>query len=183
MARMSRAVLRGLICALLAVTGAAHAQRIEGVVTRVSDGDTVWLRPAATAEAPRPRPIKLRLIGIDAPERCQAGGTEATAALKARVLRRTVVVDRRANDDYGRGLVVLHVDGDDVNAWLVVQGHAWNYAGRSGAGRYASQERQARAAGRGVFADPQALEPRRFRRRHGPCDAPRSGVGVKTAVD
>ena len=180
MVRVKRALLRGLIGALLAASAAAHAQRIEGVVIRVSDGDTVWLRPAATAQAPRPRPIKLRLVGIDAPERCQAGGTEATAALKARVLRRAVVVDRRANDDYGRGLAVLHVDGEDVNAWLVMKGHAWNYAGRSGAGLYAAQERQARAAGRGVFADPQALEPRRFRRRHGPCDAPGSGVAAQT---
>ncbi len=164
---------RALFAALLALAGAAQAERIEGVVTRVSDGDTVWLRPAATPDAPRPRPIKLRLLGIDAPERCQRGGAEATAALKARVLGQAVAADRKALDDYGRALVVLRLDGEDVGAWLVAQGHAWNYAGRDGAGRYAAQERQARAARRGVFADAAAVEPRLFRQRHGPCDAPR----------
>ena len=156
----------------LALAGAAlQAQVMHGTVTRVSDGDTLWLRPAPSAHEPRPRPLKLRLVGLDAPERCQPWGGEATAALKARVLKRAVTVERRATDAYGRGLVVLRLGGEDVGAWLVAQGHAWSDGWRSSAGAYAAQERQARAARRGLFADPRAIEPRVFRRRHGPCDA------------
>ena len=65
---------------------AGAAQALSGVVTRVTDGDTVWVRP----DEPKRKPVKLRLVGIDAPERCQAWGAQATAALAAQVLHRHV---------------------------------------------------------------------------------------------
>jgi len=160
-------------CALALAGAAPQAQTLGGIVTRVSDGDTLWLRPAPSPHERRPRPVKLRLLGLDAPERCQAWGDEATAALKARVLGREVTVERRATDDYGRGLVVLRLQDEDIGAWLVAQGHAWSYGWRAHAGAYAAQERQARSARRGLFADARAIEPRVFRKQHGPCDARR----------
>ncbi len=168
-----RAWLAGCVLALAGTALQAQVQTLSGIVTRVSDGDTLWLRPAPNDHERRPRPVKLRLLGLDAPERCQPWGGEATAALKARVLKREVTIERRATDDYGRGLVVLRLQGEDVGAWLVAQGHAWSDGWRSHAGAYAAQERQARAAKRGLFADPRALEPRVFRKRHGPCEVPR----------
>ncbi len=167
--------LAGCVLALAGTALQAQVRTLDGTVTRVSDGDTLWLRPAPSAHEPRPRPVKLRLLGLDAPERCQAWGAEATAALKARVLKRRVTAERRATDDYGRGLVVLRLDGEDVGAWLVAQGHAWSYGRRPATGIYAAQELQARAARRGLFADARAIEPRVFRRQHGPCDARPAG--------
>lgn len=157
---------------LLAAAGSAAAseQRIDGVVTRVSDGDTLWLRPDPQPQRPRPRPLKLRLVGLDAPERCQAHGPQAGAALSAQVLGRRVTVLRRATDQHGRGLVTLWQGGEDVGARLVREGHAWSARYRGDPGPYAAEEQAARAAGRGLFADPAAEPPRDFRRRHGPCD-------------
>lgn len=149
-----------LACALQ--TGAA--QPWQGTVTRVSDGDTVWVRPAAGG-----KPLKVRIDGIDAPEICQDHGRAARKALAARVLGHRLGVLARGQDDYGRTIAALELDGEDVAAWMVSQGHAWSYGfGRAG-GPYAALQVQARAASRGLFADRRALEPRLFRKRHGPC--------------
>lgn len=151
----------GLACALQA----GAAQSWQGTVTRVSDGDTLWVRPLAGG-----KPVKVRINGIDAPEICQAGGRAARKALAARVSGRRLGVRARGQDDYGRTIAALEIDGEDLAAWMVSQGHAWSYGfGRDG-GPYAVQQAHAQAASRGLFADRLALPPRLFRQRHGPCD-------------
>lgn len=163
LARLTVMIAGGIVLAL----GATKAQAFEGVVTRVSDGDTLWVRP----DGGRNKPVKVRLLGIDAPERCQAWGEEATVALQQRVLHRRVVVPARGHDDYGRTLGGLRLaDGEDIGAWMVAHGHAWNYRSRRQGGPYAQQEARARAAQLGLFADPDALLPRLFRQSHGPCE-------------
>ncbi|WP_128000617.1 thermonuclease family protein [Piscinibacter defluvii] len=148
---------------LLLVLAAGAAQAFTADVTHVSDGDTVWVKRDGRA------PFKLRLDGLDAPERCQAGGAAARDALAARLLHRRVAVRTRAHDDYGRAVGTLQLDGADVGAWLVSQGLAWNARFGRRAGPYAEEEQQARRAARGVFAQPAPEYPRDFRRRHGPC--------------
>lgn len=151
--------------------GAAAAAEppFEAVVTHVSDGDTVWVRTDPTPAAPKGRRVKLRLLGLDAPERCQRHGPEATAALSARVQGRRVTVRREATDDHGRGLATLQLGGADVGAGLVAEGHAWSARFRGRIGPYAAEEAQARRDRRGLFADASPELPRDFRRRHGPC--------------
>jgi endonuclease YncB( thermonuclease family) len=164
------AALQSLVVAVVLALSGVAAPAVEGVVTHVSDGDTGWVRP----DGRRARPVKVRLIGIDAPERCQAWGAQATAALQRRVLHQHVVVPTRGHDDYGRTLGGLRLaDGEDISAWMVAQGHAWNYRSRRHGGPYAALEQRARSARRGLFANTAALPPRRFRQSHGPCDSPR----------
>jgi micrococcal nuclease len=167
------AALATAIALLLGAGGAdaaAAEERFEGVVLRVSDGDTVWVRPDPAPGAPRRARVKVRLVGLDAPERCQAHGEQARTALSALVLHRHVTVRRRATDDYGRALGTLWLDGRDVGAVLVSEGHAWSARWRGDAGPYAEEEARARRAARGLFAAPGPLPPRDFRRLHGPCD-------------
>ncbi|AEG94714.1 thermonuclease family protein [Ramlibacter tataouinensis] len=150
--------------AALALAPALGAD-FSGVVTRVTDGDTLWVRPAAGG-----RPREVRLQGLDAPEICQAHGPRARAALAARLQGRRVQVRIRARDDYGRWLSrVATPDDPDVGAWMVVQGHAWSYRFRDSRGPYAALEDRARQARRGLWAQAAPLEPREFRRRHGSC--------------
>jgi micrococcal nuclease len=154
---------------LFALAAAAHAgNQLSGTVTRVSDGDTLWVRPDGVPRAhAKPRAVRLR--GIDAPEKCQAWGPQAKAALESRVLHRRVHLRSHASDDYRRSVVTLDVMGEDIGAWMVAQGHAWNTRFRHGVGVYAAQEQAARRAGRGLFADARAVEPRQFRKLHGRC--------------
>jgi micrococcal nuclease len=142
--------------------GAAEAWRASAV--RISDGDTLWVRPAAGG-----KPVKIRIEGIDAPEICQAGGQAARAALARRVKGRLLELRVQRQDDYGRSVAVLRADGEDIGGWMVSQGQAWSYRFGRDTGPYSAQQAQARAARRGLFADRAALEPRLFRQRHGSC--------------
>ena len=76
---------------------AMHAQAWLGVVTHVSDGDTVWVQPLQGGEA-----HKVRLLGIDAPEICQPWGPQSRAALHAALQGQVVEVRARTRDSYGR---------------------------------------------------------------------------------
>lgn len=135
-----------------------------GELSRVSDGDTVWVRPMAGG-----RPRKLRLHGIDAPEICQAHGPEARRALERLALRRQVQVQVLRVDDYRRPIARVRLDGQDLGALMVREGHAWSYRYRHNPGPYVREEEQARAARRGLFAAAQPQRPYAFRRSHGPC--------------
>jgi len=137
----------------------------EARVTRVFDGDTVWVQPLAGG-----RYRKLRLDGLDAPEICQRGGIESRDTLARRVLRQSLTVTERRRDDYGRGLATLEHTGEDVGGWMVSQGQAWSYRWRRSLGPYQAQETLARAQRRGLFAQGDAEIPRSFRQRHGPCE-------------
>ena len=156
-----------LVTCGMAASAASDQTPWTGQVTWVSDGDTLWLRPRSGGEA-----VKVRILGIDAPEGCQAGGAAATAALLALVRRQPLVVFPTGHDDYGRLLARLERDHLDIGRQLVLTGQAWSYHFRGDPGPYAAEEAQARAARRGVFEDAQALPPREFRRQHGPCRRP-----------
>jgi micrococcal nuclease len=145
----------------------AEARIYTGVVTQVTDGDTFWVRTSVHGE-----PRKVRFQGIDAPESCQAWGAQATAALTQHVQFKTVQLNTRARDDYGRMLAIVTLDGDDVGRWMVENGNAWSYHYRRSLGPYAAEETRARAAGRGLWSQA-AIEPRDFRKLHGACPHPR----------
>lgn len=162
------ALVGGLASALSSVPRVAtsRAPAFAAIVTRVSDGDTLWVRPVD----PPGRPLKLRLVDLDAPERCQAGGPAARDALAARLLHGRVRVEVVARDAYGRAVARLWQGGADINAWLVASGHAWGQSSSRRGGRYAAEQEAARRAGRGLFAEAAPLPPWTFRRDHGPCE-------------
>jgi micrococcal nuclease len=126
-----------------------------GTVTRVVDGDTLWVMTADANAAP----LVVRLEGIDAPERCQSGGPEAADAMTKIALGRQVVLKVKARDSHGR-----------LVARALRDGHAWSARYRYDRGPYVAQERMAAALNRGVHADAAAVLPAEFRRRHGPCE-------------
>ncbi len=164
MRRLPIGRLAALLLLLLSPLVAAAQVRL-GTVTRVSDGDTLWVRMDDDGTR-----RKLRLIGVDAPEMCQPYGAEARDALAALVLGRQIAIESRYDDDYGRALAEVTQDGRDVARWLVLQGHAWSPGFRWHPGRYAGEQRQARAARAGLWAQQdEPTLPRDFRASHGPC--------------
>lgn len=142
-----------------------HAASFRGSVSHVTDGDTLWVRPAAGGA-----PVEIRLLDLDAPEGCQSFGPQAKKALRERVLDQPVRVRTRGSDDYGRQLARVEHRGQDVGAWLVRNGYAWSMVFRGKSGPYASLEAQARSERKGLWALPGALDPRSFRKRFGRCE-------------
>ena len=162
------------LCGAMLCTGASFGKVLTGVVTRVSDGDTLWVRLAEGGE-----PVKVRFQGVDAPEACQPWGPQARQALKSRTLHQKVRINSRARDDFGRLLAQVHMGEDDLAAWMAAQGHAWSYDYRGRDGPYAAEQRSARSARRGLWAAAAPMEPRDFRKQQGACVYPGSKNKLK----
>lgn len=152
------------VCASLVC---AKAGAWQGVVTHVSDGDTVWVQSLQGGQT-----YKVRLQGLDAPEICQAWGPQSRDALHAVLQGQVVEVQGYAHDSYGRLLAQLSRQGNDVGAWMVGQGHAWSYSYQGRPGVYDTQQAHAQSLRLGLFVDARAVQPRWFRRRFGSCHVP-----------
>jgi endonuclease YncB( thermonuclease family) len=140
------------------IRGGERSEVIAGRA-RVVDGDTLAVRGR-----------RIRLDGIDALELSQlcdsprgryACGREAARALDALIGGDTVACRAGAADRYRRLVAVCRANGRDLGAALVAAG--WALASRGGA--YAAQEREARAARRGVWQG-DFQPPAEWRRRH-----------------
>jgi micrococcal nuclease len=138
----------------------APPQAFSAVVTHVTDGDTIWVSVGGGVQA-----IDVRLQGIDAPEICQDYGRIAAGALLQHLQHKTVSVTGRARDKYGRMVAKVSLNGQDVGAWLVENGHAWSYHNKRSLGPYGKQETAARQLGRGLWASGSPMEPKLFRKR------------------
>ena len=159
------------IAIALGAAPAAHAAAeapVTAIVVRVIDGDSLVLRPPGGG-----RPIEVRLADIDAPEICQLGGAEAKKALEDLALTQTAVLRSSARDSYGRTIGRVMVGDIDIGKRQVEDGHAWSAQGRNGRGPLMKQERMAKALNRGLWAGGGAVNPRDFRRAHGPCNVQR----------
>ena len=99
----------------------AAAATLVGHVVGVSDGDTVTV---LTAEN---RKFKIRLTGIDAPEKKQPFGAFAKETLARQLFGQPVTVEWSKTDRYGRILGKIEVDGVDANLEQVREGSAWVY--------------------------------------------------------
>lgn len=148
-----------IIAVMLAVS--AQASTIQGRVTHVTDGDTLWVKPSGGGEA-----LDVRIQGIDAPESCQDYGHTSQQALSSHVLHKTVTLTTKARDKYGRVIAKVSLGNQDIGAWMVKSGHAWSYHFHKSAGPYAKEETVARQAGRGLWGYGQPQEPREFRKRN-----------------
>jgi len=153
-----------LLAAFLLLPMLCNAEVFNARVTSVADGDTLWVQPANGGKA-----RKLRLLGLDAPEICQPGGAASRTALQTLVANKTVRIELKYYDDYGRGLARIRVGTHDVGAQLVRAGQAWSYRWRQSPGPYATEEAAARRGKLGLFAHAAPELPRDFRKRHGRC--------------
>jgi micrococcal nuclease len=130
-----------------------------GKVVGVTDGDTVTVLHAN-------KPERIRLHGIDCPEKGQAFGMRAKQAASEMVFGKDVAVRSHGKDKFGRtiGAIIL-LDGTNVNKKLVRDGWCWWYR-KYAAGDidYARAEAEARKAKRGLWQDDTAVPPWDFRK-------------------
>jgi micrococcal nuclease len=167
---MSRRLFLSLI-ALFALTievvvTSAAAPRVEprlpGVVLRVIDGDTLDVRIATGL-------IRVRLHGVDAPERDQPGGEAALQWLRQHVQDREVLLEPISQDRYARMVAIVHFGDETLNRALVEAGNAWAYRRylRRADRELCALEAAARTSGRGLWAQVGAAPPWEYRATHG----------------
>lgn len=134
----------------------AAAEIVEGRVIGVADGDTITiLQISGTTKTPR----RIRISGIDAPEKAQAFGAVAKDAMSQLAYGGEAIADCRTIDRYGRSICLVRVQGVDVGLRMIEQGLAWHYKQyantqpREEAASYAVLENVSRAAKRGLWRD------------------------------
>jgi len=147
-----------LLSISLLVVQVTSEQVFTGRVVRVADGDTVTLLTDQREQ------IRVRLDGIDAPERGQDYGMKATLFVRDLCHNKTVTVHKKGVDRYGRVLGVLYVDGVNVNEALVRQGLAWHYKHYSKDPTLDSLERQARKEKLNIWSMRNPVAPWEFRK-------------------
>jgi micrococcal nuclease len=137
-----------------------EGQTITGRVVGVHDGDSMTLLIDTPAG---PRQSKIRLDGIDAPELGQPHGQASKRMLSGMVFDKQCQIESQGGDRYGRTVGRITVAGRDINAAMLDAGMAWHYTKFNNDARLIAAEREARAAGRGLWADAQPIAPWEWR--------------------
>jgi len=143
---------------LLLFTLSAQTETLEGKVVKIADGDTLTLLTSSNEQ------VKIRLAGIDTPEKKQPFGNKAKQALANLAFQKQALIEVEVKDRYGRTVGVVFVDGLNVNAELVKQGMAWVYRKYTDDKRLYTLESEAKQAKRGLWIDKNPIPPWEWRR-------------------
>lgn len=128
----------------------------EVLCERVLDGDTF-----------KSGETRVRLWGIDAPEKGQPYADEARARLKELIEGKAVRLERKDRDQYSREVAIVYAGSTNINLQMVKEGLAWHYAYFApNAEDLAAAEKAARKSRKGLWADDEPVNPYEFRKRN-----------------
>jgi endonuclease YncB( thermonuclease family) len=162
---MTRSLRWLLLSLMFLLHGLCVANELEGRVVGVMDGDTIDLL------TDNKELVRVRLSGIDAPEKRQPFGQAAKGELSDLAYNRRATVDWAKKDRYGRVIGKLFVSGRDANLQMVQRGLAWHYKTYQkeqplqDRQAYARAEDDARVRHLGLWIDKEPTAPWDFRRR------------------
>jgi endonuclease YncB( thermonuclease family) len=143
----------------------ANAKTIEGLVVGVSDGDTI------TVLDQQKNSYKIRLQGIDAPEKKQAFGEKSKQSLHDLVHSKQVRIEYDKEDKYGRIVGKVTLDDVDVCLQQLVLGMAWHYKkyqneqSVSDRALYSETELKSKSLKLGLWSDDTPMPPWEFRKK------------------
>ena len=133
-------------------------QLLEGICVGVSDGDSLHL------ELPDGERVRVRLYGIDAPEKDQECALAARKKLGKLIYDKKIRVEVLDVDKYGRYVGKVYAGARYVNRFMLKEGLAWHYKHYAADDELlAEAEARAKAAGRGIWATESPCRPRVFR--------------------
>ncbi len=132
---------------------------LTGKVVSVTDGDTIKILTKDKTL------YKIRLDGIDAPERSQAFGKKSKYNLSKLVAGRIADIHYEKEDRYGRTIGTVFVDGQDMNLKQIKDGYAWVYRKYCDRVDYYKAERYAKDKKLGLWYDKHPTPPWDFRHR------------------
>ena len=126
-------------------------------VAAVIDGDTLHVTYGTGK-------VKIRLHGIDCPEKDQNYGEAATRFTRTHAKGRWIDVHGVDTDRHGRSTAWVYIDGVCLNEALIKAGLAWHYRRYSADTHLAELEILARQAGIGIWNQPIPIPPWEYRR-------------------
>ena len=132
-----------------------------GKVIGVADGDTITVLRGK-------RPQKIRLYGIDTPEKGQPYGQTARKYLASLIAGSIVDIETVNTDRYGRTVGIVTDGNRDINQEMVKAGYAWvyrRYCDKPFCEYWISLESEAKADKKGLWQEPDPVPPWEWRRR------------------
>lgn len=130
---------------------------LHGQVIDVLDGDTVKLRSDWHI-------YKIRLAGIDAPEKQQAYGVQSKIYLEHLIADKDVSIKVLSCDQYGRYVGKIYLNGKDINGEMIRSGYAWHYNHFDSNPVYAGFMLDAQRSNRGLWQEVHPTPPWIFRK-------------------
>ena len=125
-------------------------------IIKFYDGDTL------TALTSHKEKSKIRLYGIDAPELKQPFGKASKRHLIDLISNKSLNINEKGKDKYGRTLAVLYNGDQDINAQMVIDGYAWAYDKFSK--DYVAFQQNAQLLKKGLWIDKDVVRPSDFRK-------------------
>lgn len=164
--RAVAAVLLGVIgIGVVSYADAAQPLAIEGRVVGIIDGDTIDVLESRGIVL---RERRVRLAGIDAPEKAQDFGNRARQHLASLCAGKAAHVDVVNIDRYGRAVGYVTCEGVPANLEMVKRGLAWAYTQYSPPREFIEAQNAAQAARLGLWSDPRAIAPWQWRKTQRP---------------
>ena len=154
-----------LALALLYISCGLGAATLQGKVVGVADGDTITVLDATNTQH------KIRLQGIDAPEKAQAFGQKSKQSLHQLVHSKQVTIEFQKKDKYGRTVGKVVHNGNDVCLEQIKLGMAWHYREyeseqpKEDREIYSQAELSARSQAIGLWKDKHPASPWEFRKK------------------
>lgn len=152
--RKTKALILGLVLILLPSFSWAWSGEVVGIM----DGDTITVLNSKTI-----KDVKIRLYGIDCPEKGQAFGKRAK-----QFTSKVVEVKVMDTDRYGRTVALVAVNKQILNEELLKAGYAWvyyQYCHEMICHAWADYQFAAKLDKRGLWHDPNSIPPWEFRRK------------------
>jgi endonuclease YncB( thermonuclease family) len=136
----------------------SNSNSITGKVVRISDGDTFELLFENGFKT------KVRLNGIDCPEKKQPFSKRAKQALSDFIYDKEVLVEYDSKDGYGRVIGTVYANSLNVNREMVRKGLAWHFKKYSDDQVLSSLEQEARKNKIGLWQEPNPVAPWDYRK-------------------
>ena len=138
----------------------AHAWTAK--VVSVTDGDTIKVYNAEQGQ------VKIRLYGIDSPEKSQPYGQAARAYLASLIAGQVVDIESVTTDRYGRTVGIVSAGGKNINQEMLWSGYAWvykRYCDKPFCDYWLALENEVKTDKIGLWQEPNPIPPWEWRRR------------------
>ena len=133
--------------------------QIKGKVIKITDGDTFVLLTDSKEQ------IKIRLHGIDAPEKKQDYGTVSKNYLSNLVFKKDITIEFKNRDRYGRSIGIAFVEGVNVNEKMLAEGMAWHFKKYDTNSQWSALEIKAKKEKKGLWSQSNPVAPWEWRVR------------------
>jgi endonuclease YncB( thermonuclease family) len=157
MKKILDAILISSLTLILCISNLSANEIFEATVTKVSDGDTIWVKKNKEI-------IKIRLGEIDAPELSQEYGKKSKNYLEKLILNKKIIVNSTIKDKYGRTIAVIFFNDKNINKEMVQNGLAWVYDRYVKDKSFYDAQNEAKAKKINIWSDINPTEPWVYRK-------------------